>query len=403
MKTNTAASEYSNKQGVTPGVVVQRTRDLVPILRQRAGQTETLRRLPDETVQDFRHAGLFRILQPARFGGHEMPLNALIDIATEAGRGCGSSGWCLSLLAAHNWLITLFHEEVQQEVFGDNPDTLVATSFAAQGKANQVPGGYRLSGRWQFSSGCDHSQWVTVVGTLEFGASTASDEARLFLLPRRDCQIDDTWFVAGLRGTGSKDIVVEDVFVPAHRTFSLAEAEAGTTPGAGTHVAPLYQLPFTAVLIMAAAGPALGIGLGALETYQEWMRSRVVTYSGAKMVHLAPVQIRLAESTADIDAAQLLLHRDCEAMMRIVTEGERLSVQQRARYRWDGAYAVALCTRAVDRLFAASGGHSLYDRHPLQRAFRDLHAMSAHAFLNPDVAGELFGRIALGLEPNGII
>jgi len=403
MKTNATPSGAGGRQLVTSGELVQRTRDLAPVLRRRAEQAETLRRLPDETVQDFREAGLFRIVQPARFGGYEMDMSTLVDVAREAGRGCGSSGWCLSLLAAHNWLITLFDEDAQQEVFGNHPDALIATSLAPQGKAVSVPGGYQLNGRWQFSSGCDHAHWIAVGGSVEPGSPTAQPEARIFLLPVEDIRIDDTWFVVGLRGTGSKDIVVEDVFVPARRTFSFVDAEAGTTPGAGTHTAPLYQLTFTAMLSMAVAGPALGIGLSALDTYQDWMRSRVAIFSGAKMTQQAPVQIRLAEATAEIDAAQFLVQRDCADMMRTVTGGERLSLRQRVRYRWDGAYAITLCTRAVDRLFAASGGHALYDHHPLRRAFGDLHAMSAHIIANLDLAGELFGRVALGLEPNGLI
>lgn len=388
---------------VASQAIVGRARDFVPALRQRAEQAEALRRLPDETVRDFREGGLFRILQPRQFGGAEADAHVLVDMAREAGQGCGSSGWCLSLLAVHNWLVSLYHPEAQHEVLGRNPDALVATSLAPHGKATPVAGGYRCSGHWQFASGCDHAQWIAVGGVVAHPTPPPAPDMRIFLMPQGDYRIDDTWFVAGLRGTGSKDLIVEDVFVPTHRVLSIVEAQAGETPGAAAHRAPLYRIPLTALFIMAAAEPALGIAAGALATYQEWVQGRAVGYTEMKKAGQAAVQIRLAEAAAEIDAVELLLRRDCEEMMRTVRANEPFSLRQRARYRRDAVYAVTVCTRAVDRLFAVSGGNALYDRHPLQRAFRDVHALASHAFLNPDLAAELYGRVALGLEPNGLI
>lgn len=218
-----------------------------------------------------------------------------------------------------------------------------------------------------------------------------------------DCRIDDTWFVAGLRGTGSKDIVVDDVFVPTSHALSLLEAQEGRSPGAEVNHAPLYRIPLTSLFIMAAAGPALGVALGALASYREWVQTRAIGYSETKKASQPAVQMRLAEAAAEIDAVDVLLHRDCEEMMQVVRKGASFTLQQRARYRRDAVYAVTGCTRAVDRLFAVSGGNALYDRHPLQRAFRDVHAIASHAFLNADLANELYGRVALGLEPNGIV
>ncbi len=388
---------------ISPQAIVGRVRALVLALRQRAEQTEALRRLPDETVRDFRAGGLFRILQPRQFGGAEADAQVLVDIAREAGQGCGSSGWCLSLLAVHNWLVSLYPPEAQHEVLGRNPDALVATSLAPQGKATPVAGGYRLSGQWQFASGCDHAQWIAVGGVVTHPTPPPAPDMRLFLVPQGAYRIDDTWFVAGLRGTGSKDLIVEDVFIPAHRVLSIADAQAGNTPGAAARDTPLYRIPLTALFIMAAAGPALGIAAGALTTYCEWVQTRTVGYTELKKAGQAAVQMRLAEAAVEIDAVELLLRRDCEAMMQTVRANDPFSLHQRAQYRRDAVYAVTVCTRAVDRLFAVSGGNALYDRHPLQRAFRDIHALASHAFLNPDLAAELYGQVALGLEPNGLI
>jgi 3-hydroxy-9,10-secoandrosta-1,3,5(10)-triene-9,17-dione monooxygenase len=387
----------------TPKTLAERARALLPQIRERAEKAESLRRLPEETLADLRDAGLLRALQPARFGGTQLDFDALLGAAAEVGRACGSSAWCLAILGIHNWLLGLFPLPAQDEVWGAAPDALAAACFAPTGKAEPDGDGYRLSGRWQFASGCDHAGWAAVAAPIARPGAPFPD-VRLFLVPVAELRIEDTWFVAGLRGTGSKDLVVEGVLVPEHRTLSLAHALAGTTPGASLHDAPVYRAPFTTMLGLALAGPALGIARGALDAYTERTRERVQTYGSAKLAEQMPMQIRLAEAAAEIDGAALLLERACRDVAR-GTRGEiALDLAARARIRRDTAYAVRVCTRAVDRLFEASGAHGLFDSSPLQRAFRDLHAMSAHAFLSWDQSAAIFGALELGLpSPNPIV
>ena len=390
-------------EATTPQLLVDRARALLPQIRGRAEKAESLRRLPEETLADLRDAGLLRALQPARFGGNQLDLDALLGVAAEIGRACGSSAWCFSILGIHNWLLGLYPLEAQEEVWGATPDALAVACFAPTGKAEPADGGYRLSGRWQFASGCDHAGWAALSAPIARPGAPFPDP-RMFLVPMRDLRIEDTWFVAGLRGTGSKDLVVEGALVPEHRTLSLAHAVAGSSPGAALHGAPVYRAPFTSALGIALAGPALGIARGALDHYRERTRERVLTYGGAKLAEQMPMQIRLAEAAAEIECAELLTERVCRDLAR-GTRGElELDLAARARIRRDAAYVVRLCTRAVDRLFEASGAHGLFDASPIQRAFRDLHAMSAHAFLNWDQSGALYGAIELGLpSPNAIV
>ena len=379
--------------------VRQAARALLPGLRERAEKTEGLRRLPEETVSELREAGLFRLLQPARHGGSELGLEALVAASAELGRACGSTAWCHGVLGVHAFMLGLFPAAAQQEVYGASPDALIAACFAPSGTATPAPEGYRLRGRWSFASGCDHAQWIAVSAPTGVEALPGVPDLRSFLVPRSDFRIEDNWFVAGLRGTGSKDVAVDDVLVPAHRTLSLVDAALGRAPGLAANPAPLYRLPLFSVLGLALAGPAVGIARGALEAWRERTRARQLAYTGAKLAVQAPAQIRLAESAAEIDAAEMLLFDACaRASSASEPEGE-LALAERVRVRRDVAFAVRLCTRAVDRLFEAGGAHALFDASPLQRAFRDLHAMSAHAFLCWDTVAELAGRVELGFPP----
>ena len=373
----------------------------MPALASRALECEARRSLPTETVADFRAAGFFRLLRPARFGGWEVGLATLIEILREVGRGCGSSAWCLALFATHNRLAGLLSDRAQREVFEQAAETPLAAVYAPSGTALQVgtgPGaGFRLSGRWQFASGCDHAGWAAVAARVTHKSGSPISDVRCFLVPSGDFRIDDTWFVSGLKGTGSKDVVVEDCFVPAHRALAFVDIARGTTPGASLNPSPLFRLPVLPLLALAAGGPALGVAQAAMEIFRERERLRIggsVTPHGTAR---ATSSMPLGEAVVAVDAAALLLQRDIEDLTRRCATGERMSQAQRARYLLDGAFVVASCTRAVDRLFAVSGAGALFDAIPLQRAFRDLHAMSAHAALQLEAATERFGRIELGL------
>lgn len=382
----------------SPEDLIARARALVPELRKRAQACEDRRSVPPETVADFRAAGFFRLFQPARFGGYEVGLGTLIEIAREVGRGCGSTAWCLALFATHSRLVGLFDERAQQEVFGDSADPLVSAVFAPSATATPVgdgpEAGFRVSGRWRFASGCDYAEWIAVAARLDRAAEGPITDARFFLIPAGEFRIEDTWFAAGLRGTGSKDLVVEDAYAPAYRALSFIDVARGRPPGTAVNTSALFRLPIVPMLAMAMGGPALGLAEAAIDTF----RDRMSEGAAAQSRQVAS-QMRLGEAVASVDAAGLLLRRDVEDLERRSAGGERLGPAQRARYLLDAAFVVMSCTRAVDRLFAVSGASALFDSSPLQRAFRDLHAMSAHTALQFDAAADLFGRIELGLPP----
>src|SRR5215470_14480443 len=380
--------------------LLARAEALVPVLRERAPRAEQMRRLPDETIADLHESGLFRMLQPARVGGSELPYRALFELTAVIGRGCGSTAWVLANLAAHHWLLAMWHPEAQDEIWGESPDSLISSALIfARGRAQRVSGGYRLSGRWPFSSGVDSATW-NMFGAVVSDEDTGQSEPRMFLVPARDYTVIDTWQVIGLAGTGSKDIEVNDVFVPSYRTLAAERIRGGPNRGSEVNPGVLYQLPAVSMFAFAIAGVSLGIARGALQHFAETTRTRLSSYTGRNLADFSTVQVRLAEAAALADAAEALVLRDCDEATQITESGVVPSLEQKASYRRDGAFAATLCTRAVDLLFSATGGGAIYERNPIQRAFRDVHAANAHYVLNWDVNGAMYGRVALGLPPD---
>jgi 3-hydroxy-9,10-secoandrosta-1,3,5(10)-triene-9,17-dione monooxygenase len=393
---------------IDAGELIGRARALAPALAGRARHCEERRCLPPDTVAELRGAGVFRVLQPARFGGFELSLSTLIDVAAEIGRGCGSTAWCVALGALHNRLAGLFDERAQREVFGETGDAQLAVVFSTAGTATVAPdvaasadrgAGFRVSGTWPYASGCDHAGWIAVTAPVVRTPPTPLPDVRCFLLPKADVRIDDDWFVAGLRGTGSKTVVVADAFVPAHHALSYLDVARGTTPGAAVNPSPLFRLPLIPSLNLAAAGAAIGIARGAADAFRDERQARRAGQRDGIEARDSWGASPLGPALAAVDAAALLIRRDADDMTGRVTAGERLSPVQRTRYLLDGAFAVASVTEAVDRLLAAGGAAALRDASPLQRAFRDLHAMSAHSTLRLDVAARLHARCEEGLPP----
>jgi 3-hydroxy-9,10-secoandrosta-1,3,5(10)-triene-9,17-dione monooxygenase len=367
-------------------------RGLLPALRERAPACEALRRVPDETLKEFQAQGLLRALQPKRWGGLELDPWTFYEAVMDVSSVCGSSGWVLGVLGVHAWQLGLFPEAAQRDVWGNDSSVLISSSYAPTGKVERVSGGYRLSGRWSFSSGCDHGEWVFLGGV---APGDGPPDMRTFLLPRSDYEIDDNWKVAGLCGTGSKDIVVEGAFVPEHRTHRFVEAFALQSPGQAVNPGPLYRLPFGCVFACAIVMPAIGAASGALELFVSGSRGRGSALGGAKVCDDPAVQARLADAASAVDAARESLRRDWRELYAAAEAGAALPLELRVRTRFDGTQAVARCVHAVDRLFEASGGRAIFLDNPIQRVFRDVHAMRAHAFNNPDKGARLFGRFAL--------
>lgn len=378
---------------------LQRVRTLLPALRERAVQAEQLRRMPDQTFKDFQAAGLFRCMQPKRYEGYELDPGTFYQAIMEVGAVCGSSAWILGVLGVHNWHLGLFPPQAQEDVWGEDTSIQLSTALAPTGKVERAAGGFRLRGRWSFSSGCDFCHWAVLGGIVPPIKDGDPPDARTFLVPRRDYTIDDNWFVMGLSGTGSKDLVVDDAFVPEYRTHSYRDAFHLRNPGAVINDGPLYRLPFGVVFPNCIASPAIGVALGALEAFREQTKVRVSARDQARVAEDPFMQFRLAEAASEVDAARERTLSNFTEMMRLVRAGKEIPLAQRARYRWDAAKGIDWSARAVDRLLEASGGRGIFLDNPIQRAWRDVHAMRAHAGNVPEKAAAIFGRSEFGLPP----
>ncbi len=374
--------------------LLKKASELVPVLKERAAMTEEMRRVPPESVRDIIDAGLHLVGVPCRFGGLDVDYGAGHEAGIELARGCASTSWCYSLWVAHSWLVGYWPLLAQEEVFGDGPDALCSSSLSpGKSTCTRVDGGYRLSGRWEFSSGCDSADWI-MLGVQGIGARN------FVLVPRGDCQIVDTWFVSGLRGSGSKDIVVDDVFVPAHRMLEVSTAGDSDLNAWELHGQDRYRVPIPVLLGWDLVAPMIGIARGMIDEFVD----RLTGTSGTgRTADSGAIHLRLSQASAEVDAAQVLMEQDVAETLRKGREGERFSTLERARFRRDKAFCTQLGLQAVNRLFDLSGGHALFDSEPMQRFHRDAQAVAHRDGLIMDLGGQQFGRVLLGLEPDGAI
>ncbi len=390
------------KMTATPSIdeLVDRAKALAPAIAARASDAERAACLHEETIRDLRDAGLFRILQPSRFGGFSMDFESLILIASEIGKACGSTAWVYSVGAFHAWNLGLFSDSAQEEVWGADPRALAASSYVPAGKAATASGGVRLTGRWPFASGCDHFEWI-ILGAKE----NEGDKVHFYLVPRSDFEILKDWRVAGLAATGSNSVVLKDVFVPTHRRISFDEAKEGRTPGAERY-GDLYRLPFFAVSSYCLVAPALGIALGALQNYVDEVRGRDVrslTGVASRLAEYDSVQTRVAEASGLIDAATELIRRDCRDVVATLRAGRPISTEQRTRNKRDQALAIRFAKQAVQLIIDGTGAKGLDIEQPIQRAWRDLQAAGSHITLSWDILLPAHGRVLLGLDPGILI
>ena len=382
-------------------------RELVPYLRERAAQTERERRVSDEATDKFRQAGFFKLMQPARFGGYEYGFSSFIEIISELGRGCASSAWGCSLGAVHQWVIGTFPEQAQQDMWGANPEAIACGSYAPAAQAEKVSGGYTVQGSWHWASNVDNSQWA-LLGVMFPPDEPAgvSPGAGFVLVPRNDWRIEDNWHVVGQAGTGSKTVVIDQpVFVPAHRRLTFAEASSNLPPGAAFNPNPMYRIPFLSAVPNCLASPMLGNAQGAIEVFEALCGVRVtrgaVAGAGGKLSQFFPVQSRLAEAHASVDAARLLLYRDTADVENMAANGVAIDVATRIRNRRDHAFSSKLCQQATEGLFSAVGGAGMSLDQPLQRMWRDANMIARHISLNWDAVSSMVGQFHLGLEPKG--
>jgi 3-hydroxy-9,10-secoandrosta-1,3,5(10)-triene-9,17-dione monooxygenase len=377
--------------------VIDGVRELLPTLRDRAQEAEDARAVPVDSIKALEGTGLFRLLQPGAFGGYEADPMTFYSAVRLVASACGSTGWVASVLGVHPWHVGLFTPQAQQEVWGTDQATRISSSYAPTGKAVNVDGGHQVSGRWSFSSGCDHAAWV-LLGQIVTDADNRPTDFRTFLLPRTDYTIEDVWDTVGLRGTGSNDIVVDSAFVPAHRSLSFADVFKLVTPGQGLNPGPLFRLPYGSVFSYSITTPIIGMATGAYDAHVTYLRERVrVAYAGQKAAQDPFAQVRVAEAAAEIDGAWLALERNMSDLMGYARAGEQIPVDVRLRTRRDQVRGTGQAIKAVDRLFENSGGRALKSGTPIQRFWRDAHAGRVHAINDPERALSMYGGTEFGL------
>jgi 3-hydroxy-9,10-secoandrosta-1,3,5(10)-triene-9,17-dione monooxygenase len=376
--------------------VLDGVRDLLPTIRERADDAERARVVPEASVKELEEAGFFRMLQPRQYDGLECdPVDFFTAVRDIAG-ACGSTGWIASVLGVHPWQVALFDEEAQRAVWGEDTSTRLSSSYAPTGKAVVADGGFTLSGKWSFSSGCDHATWV-LLGGLVFDQEGQVVDFRTFLVPREKYQIVDVWNVVGLRGTGSNDIVVEETFIPEAFTLSMGDTGRCYGPGQAVNDSDLYKLPFHSLFTTTISTPIIGMAYGAYAEHVEMQQKRVrAAYAGEK-ANLDPfAAVRIARASSEIDAAWALTMNNIRDEQAHVTRGEKIPLGLRLKVRRDQVLGTQRAIDAIDDLFEASGGRALAEGTYLQRAWRDAHAGRVHAANDPERALQMYGAHQFG-------
>ncbi|SRX95586.1 hypothetical protein [Nocardia brasiliensis ATCC 700358] [Mycobacterium shimoidei] len=368
--------------------------DFVARLAERAVDAEKQRRLPQATIDDYRESGLARLLQPARYGGQQAEFPEIFDMVRQMAHGCASSAWTLGFYTLHNWMLGLFSEQAQDEVFADGP-VLCPAPLAPTGKGVPVDGGIRLTGRWSWATGVMDADWVMV------GAICDPDGApypALVLLPASEVEVDDVWHTAGMCATGSNDVVIDDVWVPGHRLVHVADIYRGSTPGAALHGAAVYRWPMVPALALTAAMPALGSAEFVADTYAQRLGERVLAYSGVAQKDQPAARIRLGEARVRLRALTALLDQTAGLIQSTVETGQRVSRAMRADARAAAALIVHESRAVIADLLEASGASAQFLDNPLQRAKRDVDVISGHVVFDYDVSRELACALEIGAE-----
>lgn len=371
----------------THDAILARVRALIPSIRDSAVAAEAARTVPRTTIDALLAAGIARILIPPRFGGYGLGLDTWFEAMREIGKADASHAWCASLLIHHPHYVAQFPEAAQQAIWANGPDVAVAASIAPVGRVERALGGYRISGRFGFASGINHSPWVIVAGMVEIAGRP---EHIFFLVGPGDFKVVDTWSTAAMCATGSNTAVCDDVFVPESHTVQLAALIEGSGPGGALHAHPIFRAPIVAYSALAFATPMLGAAQGAYELFRDWTKTRR-SQDGAALAQSTSIQVRMARAAANLDAAELLLRRAAEVAQATMT------LALRARSMRDFTRASDLIIEAIDALIAMSGTAGFAASHPIQRAWRDIHFAAMHITLSPERGYAHLGRTELGL------
>ena len=377
---------------------LRRARQLAPVLRERAAGAEAARQMEKDTLADLHRTGLFRFHQPRRWGGMELPFVAIFDIPAELAGGCASTAWNVANLGIHHWMLALYDERAQEEVWAADPDALIASGIAfPQGRGRRVDGGFVISGFWNFSSGVDPATWNMLAVTVRDGERVV--DHRMCLVPRSDYEIVDDWNVLGMRSTGSKSVRASEIFVPEYRALCMYLIRGGRDfPGARGNPNPMYRVPLTALGSHCLAAAGVGNAQAAVELTIEAIKERSTSYTAMRIRDFQAVQLRVARAGAQVDAARLSIRADCLEAERIAHEGRAPTLEEKLRFKRNVAWAMEQCTEAVDSVHALAGANGIYDRYPIQRLFRDQHALSAHIGFSWDAQAGPWALVAMGGE-----
>jgi alkylation response protein AidB-like acyl-CoA dehydrogenase len=373
-----------------------RIEEIKPILAANAGQTEADRRIAQPNIDALTEAGVFKVTVPRRFGGYEMTIREKLEVSAAVAEACGSTGWVVALTNVCNWMAAELPEQGQQDIFGATPDARVAGVLNPSANVRRVDGGYEVSGEWPWASGSWHADWALVGILVPDEAGTVVDQGLAFI-PMSELSIKETWFVAGMKGTGSNTMIADTVFVPEHRVHSVPRAIDNEYATEHTGEA-LYRSSFIPVLTIILAGPQLGLGRAALRFVMEKAPKRGISYTRfERQIDSTAFQLQIANAATLIDTAHLHVWRAAADIDDTAAAGEKMPYLRRARVRADTAYAIATIRQAIDALLTAHGASSFADVSPLQRIWRDSGTAGGHAVIDPLVNQEVYGKALLGI------
>ena len=376
--------------------IIARARAMIPALRARAPQGERERCIPKETIAEMQAAGLFKVLQPRRWGGYEMDMGTYFEVQMALGEGDMSVAWVYGVVGIHPWFVAQLDEKAEQEIWGNDNTTLICSSLMPAGIAKPVEGGFRLSGTWKYASGCEHCAWAFLGGTVE----GKPDDRRVFAVPRKDYRIVDTWHVPGLKSTGSHDITAADAFVPEYRTQKYSDSFNGVAPGRAVNPGPLYRLPFGQVFFRGVSTGAIGALKGMLDAYLEYGKKRIGRASGTPASEEAIVQLTCAEIAVAIDEMKTILHRNFRELERYAAKGEMPPLKQRVEYKFHNAVVAERCSLLASRLFKAAGTAGIAADLPFGRILSDITVGRQHISNQFEQAGKSYGAFLFGIENN---
>jgi 3-hydroxy-9,10-secoandrosta-1,3,5(10)-triene-9,17-dione monooxygenase len=376
--------------------VIESARAMAPRLAARAEAAERDGRVPAETIREMQAAGLLRVLQPKRWGGLELDPRVFFRVQMALAEGCMSTAWIYGVMGVHNWELPLFAERAQHEVWGKDSATLIASTYMPVGRAERVEGGWRFSGRWGFSSGIDHCEWVFLGALLP--KAGGGFEHNTFLLPRSDYRVEPNWDVLGLRATGSHDIVVEGAFVPEHRVNATNDHSDAGCPGRQLNAGWLYRIPFIQVFQRAVSTACIGALDGAIAGFRQRAAAHVGKH-GAKTAEDVNAQLAVSEAMMASDALKVVLMRNFERIVDCAKSGQTMPVEERLLQRAQSAQVPKQCAAHVNELLRACAAAGTYRSNPIERIFRDLHTARCHIANNTDAYARSHGGVMLGL-PN---